>query len=509
LAHPIGFIAATKENFGIFANCLHRYGCKKNNCKYPRFPPTRETAVYQTDYCDIIAPNNIGGRTVVTKPEILEAMQFSFMGDKDPLNTSSSPRETITYQYAGTSAPVDLPTGTTFSGWTNFTAAEESAFEAALTHIESFLNVDFVEVSGSADPDLNVGQVTLPGSTTGQGGPSISWSGTTISRWDGFVVYDNTLDLSAEAQMSLLLHELGHALGLKHPFNAPALPSAEDSHKYSLMSYTDNPDNGIRSDAMMLYDVFALQDLWGTAAYQVGNSTYIGSRTDTVDTVWDTGGVDHFDASALTTAVALDLREGAFSTFSSYPDVVIAYGVEIENATGGSSADTIIGNSLANVLKGKGGNDTITAGAGSDTLKGGNGKDVLKGKNGGDTLSGDKGGDKLYGQNQNDVLNGGGGNDALFGGKGKDVLKGQAGNDKLTGNDGADRFVFAKGGDNDRIKDFADNVDEIKITGLGTKSKIISKASEIGSDVVFDFGNGDTLTVQNATIAQVSDDILT
>lgn len=444
---------------------------------------------------------------MTTKSEILEAMQFSFFNTKDPVNTSSDSRYTITYQYAGTSQPVDQ--SSSYSGWTNFTAAEKTAFKAALTHIESFLNVDFVKVTGDDDPDLNVGQVTLPGSTTGMGGPSIGSSGNTIVTWDGYVVYDNTLDLSTEAQVNLLLHELGHALGLKHPFSAPSLPGAEDSHKYSLMSYTENPDNGMRSDAMMLYDVFALQDIWGSVAYNTGNTTYTGSRTDTVDTVWDTGGTDHFDASALATAAVLDLRQGEFSTFGSYPDVVIAYGSKIENATGGAGNDTITGNNQANVLTGKAGKDQINGGAGSDQLKGGGGKDILKGQDGGDSLSGDNGADKLYGYAQNDTLYGGKGNDSLWGGKGKDTLKGQDGNDKLTGNGGADRFVFSKGGDNDRIKDFTNNVDVIKIIGLGTKSQVMAKASEIGSDVVFDFGSGDTLTVLNTTITQITDDILT
>lgn len=445
---------------------------------------------------------------MTTKAEILEAMQFSLIHDLDPIHTTGAPRTTITYQYAGTSQPADLSTA--YSGWTAFDSAEKAAFTAALAHIETFLNVDFVEVTGSADPDLNVGQVTLPGSTTGMGGNSLGFSGSTITRWDGFVVYDNTLDLSAEAQVNLLLHELGHALGLKHPFSAPVLPAVEDNNKYTVMSYTDNPDNSSRSDAMMLYDVYALQDVWGSVGYRGGNSTYTGSRTDTVDTVWDTGGTDLFDASALSTGVDLDLRQGAFSSFGSYPDVVITFGTKIENATGGSSADTLTGNKLANVLTGKSGNDTITAGSGADTLKGGNGKDVLKGQKGKDILAGDKGDDVLYGQNQNDTLNGGGGNDELFGGNGKDTLKGRGGNDELTGNGGSDRFVFAKNGDKDTITDFQSGVSEtIRISNLGTKAQVLAKASDVGSDVVFDFGGGDSLTVLNATIAQITDDILT
>src|SRR3712207_9536654 len=46
----------------------------------------------------------------------------------------------------------------------------------------------------------------------------------------------------------------------------------------------------------------------------------------------------------------------------------------IENAVGGTGADTIIGNQAANLLKANGGNDTLTGGSGNDTLDGGDRK---------------------------------------------------------------------------------------------------------------------------------------
>jgi len=446
---------------------------------------------------------------MVSMPDILEELQFSHFLGKDPITTSGSPRETLTWQYAGTSQPGDF-SGGSFSGWTAFTTAEKVAFEATLTHIETFLNVDFVEVTGYSDPDLNVGQASIPGSTIGWGGNSISWSGTQIVRWDGFVLYDSYLDLSLDSQTNLLLHELGHALGLKHTFSTPGLPASEENNKYSVMSYSANPDNGQNSDAMMLYDVFALQDIWGAADYQTGNSSYTGSRTDTVDAVWDTGGTDLFDASAKTGAVLLDLREGAFSTFGSYPDVVITYGTEIENATGGKGNDTITGNDLANHLIGRGGDDTIKGGEKKDNIQGGDGNDSLIGQNGIDILQGGRGKDVLKGGNGNDNLKGNQGWDTLRGGNGDDTLNGQLGNDKLFGNQGADRFIFAKNGDMDIIRDFENDVDEIKFVGLGTTSEILIMATETDDgDVEFDFGDGDMLTVQNTTLAEISDDILT
>ena len=35
-----------------------------------------------------------------------------------------------------------------------------------------------------------------------------------------------------------MLHKTGHALGLKHSFEEPTLPTAYDSYAYTLMSYT-------------------------------------------------------------------------------------------------------------------------------------------------------------------------------------------------------------------------------------------------------------------------------
>jgi len=444
---------------------------------------------------------------MVSKSEITEAMQFSGIFSRDAINATGDARMTLTWQYAGTSQPGDFAGGS-YSGWTAFEADEKAAFAAVLTHIETFLNVDFIEVTGDADPDINVGQVTLPGNTTGTGGYSLSSSGNTITRWDSFVVYDNTLDLSLDARTSLLLHEMGHALGLQHTFSTGILSGEEDTQKYSVMAYSDNPDNGTDSDAMMLYDTYALQDIWGAVDYLTGDTAYTGSRTDTVDTIWDTGGVDILDASGRGGGVILDLNEGAFSTFDSYPDVVIAFGVRIENATGGAGADSITGNQFANVLLGGQGDDTISGGAGRDQIRGGIGDDAINGGSGRDRLFGEVGKDVLLGKNNNDTLKGGDGRDVLMGGKGNDRLFGEGGNDLLIGNQGADRFVFALNGDRDKIRDFEDGVDVIKFIGLGDAASVLSVATEIGADVVFDFGGGDILTVLNMTKADISDDVL-
>lgn len=427
---------------------------------------------------------------MISKDNILSALQFAYFYDLNPVNTTGAPRETITYQYAGTSEPSDFPNPGSYTGWTAFSAAEKAAFEAALAHVETFLNVDFVEVTGVSDPTMNVGKVDLPTGTAGEGGNSITWYPDIkeIASYDSYVVYDIAEDLTSEP--NLLLHEVGHALGLKHSFEAPALPAPLENKKYTVMSYDANPDNGMFSDAMMLFDVYALQDIWGSVGYNADNTVYTGSRTATVDMIWDTGGRDTFDASSRTSAVKLVLKAGAFSSFDATDDVVIAYGTRIEKAFGGSGNDKLVGNAANNVLKGGSGNDTLLGKGGNDTIKGNAGGDTLKGHNGADTLLGGAGGD------------------VLKGGAHKDTLKGQGGNDTLFGQAGADKFVYAKGNDNDTIADFTNNVDTIKFNKLGDATTIMGLATQVGSDVVFDFGGGDTLTVLNTNVGVLGDDII-
>ena len=71
----------------------------------------------------------------------------------------------------------------------------------------------------------------------------------------------------------------------------------------------------------------------------------------------------------------------------------IAKGAEIENASGGSGNDLIIGNALANILNGNGGNDTIFDGNGDDFVYGGAGDDLFYVGRGDDTFSGSTGSD--------------------------------------------------------------------------------------------------------------------
>jgi hypothetical protein len=413
-----------------------------------------------------------------TRAEIIEAMQFPAFYTLEPINTSSNPAKTITYQFAGTSQPGDLPTDTTYTGWRNYSAAEMLVVREALDIIETVLNVAFTEVSGWSDPDVNFGMVSLSGSTIGVGGYEIWHTANRITSWDGFALFDRTHDITSD--INTVLHEIGHAMGLRHSWESGILGADHENNHYTVMSYTADPHSGTYNDTLMLYDILSLQDIWGSTSYLGGDTTYTGPRTDNVDVIWDTGGVDLLDASARSNNVRLDLREGRFSTFGAYEDVVIAYDTEIERAYGGSGSDTVLGNALRNVLKGFDGADKIKGFAKVDRIVGGEG---------------------------NDKLIGGGGGDKIWGGPGDDFIRGGPGNDKLRGGPGADVFVFGKKAKHDTILDFEDDIDTLRIVGQGNLSQVLAHATQLGDDVQFDFGGNSVLLVHNMTIADLTNDL--
>jgi serralysin len=172
--------------------------------------------------------------------------------------------------------------------------------------------------------------------------------------------------------------------------------------------------------------------------------------------------------------------------------------VSIENATGGTGADTITGTNANNSLAGGDGADSLDGGNGTDTLTGGNGDDVLiqgfggpnevmdggggtdtgdwsysvgdpwvidlvagtakissvvfanltsiehvVGGQGATTIIGDAQANRLDGQDGLDTLRGGAGADTLFGGSGDDLLQGGADNDSIDGGLGIDTLDYS------------------------------------------------------------------
>jgi serralysin len=322
---------------------------------------------------------------------IIDALQGAMPAALDVWNTSSQPAMVFTYKFE-TSQPPDQ--WNVFLGWTAFTAAQKAAVQSVLDEYASIINVKFV-ATNSPDPDINFGRVNMSSSEGGEGGYRYTYTtapgGSPDSKTlDGYAVFNNQ---AATIARNTILHELGHALTLKHPGNynadgggapGPYLPASQDNNKYTVMSYHADPDNGARNPHLGLYDIAALQARFGAnLSYRTGNDTYTGP-SGLMQAIWDAGGTDTISAAGRTAAVTINLNDGTFSSLGAKDNFAIAYGVIIENAVGGSAGDTITGNQWNNslsggggddVLRGRGGNDRLAGGAGNDTLTGGAGPD--------------------------------------------------------------------------------------------------------------------------------------
>ena len=252
----------------------------------------------------------------------------------------------------------------------------------------------------------------------------------------------------------IVLHEIGHALGLKHPhdgglagyttYQDAGLSNLDDGF-LTLMSYDPTSsiwEYGWASTPLPL-DIIAAQTIYGAnTTTHAGNTTHSLLDDGLLRTVYDVSGTDTLDASNIDKGITLRLAQGNSTTVDTLSTVYIAVNTVIENAIGTFFNDTIYGEKGDNTLQGWSGNDLIFGGLGDDLILGQDGNDELQGGLGDDNLQGGDGADLMAGQDGNDRLFGQNGNDQLQGGAGLDIFKGGSGNDTLYGGSGIDQAYF-------------------------------------------------------------------
>jgi hypothetical protein len=292
---------------------------------------------------------------------------------------------TLTYSFM-TRLPSDASNDDA-NGFKPMTEVQKAGVRTALATWAAVANITFQEVG--ADGNLQM-------ATNNQGKASSGYA-YLPNGVDPTALYTNNQDdynsvfTPGEFGLSVLIHEIGHTLGFKHPGNydstggdidGPFLPAATDTIDYSQMSYNVGAGfdlNGNYGITPMLYDIQAIQYLYGAnMSYHTGADTYAFGKEAPLQCIWDAGGTDTFDFSACTGATIINLNAGSFSsTAPGYNNISIAYNVSIERAIAGSGGSTIYANSAGNVITGGAGNDVIYEGAGDDVIAGGGGSDTV------------------------------------------------------------------------------------------------------------------------------------
>ncbi len=425
-----------------------------------------------------------GNDTWAYTDDPLKALLYTENGfDSARWNISTGPVGTpvkLTYSFL-TSVP-SYANPSDFPGVTAFSAAQKTAVKNILSAVSEFANVTFTEVSGVGDltfanhtftdkqPENAVGYAFIPQLDPSTGKMTSLSGDIWLEAQAGWVSINPWSASPGGDGYQALIHEIGHALGLKHPFEKTYRLAADlDIDTYTQMSYTRNNAwapvkvsdfsyqiTPMHPSTFMTLDIVALQNLYGAnTATRSGNDKYAWDTTPKrIETIWDGGGNDTIDCSKQVYSCNINLQEGAYSSigllltdedvrsaynlpsgifpfpsnlaaykvFRGENSVAIARGVTIENAIGGSANDTLTGNAANNLLRGGGGNDLLYGGLGADTLEGATGNDTLKG---------DANNDSLYGGDGNDWLDGGAGADRMEGGNGNDVYVVDNASDKV------------------------------------------------------------------------------
>ena len=270
----------------------------------------------------------------------------------------------VTYAFSGAKPEYDLAPRTGFAA---FSAMQQIHARQALDVWADGNGISFVEVPESAGGqirfglfDFNADGIDFDGfayfpSIVNYRQGDVEWTENSYNNLGG----DVFMDLSRYAGdnslapdhggFSLLLHEIGHALGFKHPFEGD--PSTTDSAalgQATLLSY----ERSRQATELGRIDKEAMQYYYGTASYA---------------TEWD--------------PATLTLRQ-----------------------TGTSTSEWILGTELDDIIYGQLGGDTLVGGLGDDELRGGKGRDSIRGGDGNDTLYSGVGFDTLTGGAGDDVF---------------------------------------------------------------------------------------------------------
>ena len=283
-----------------------------------------------------------------------------------------------------------------------FSSAQADDIRQAFKEISKFVNITFVEIEedGSSTGTIRLAMNTItdeagnyregiaatadPPSEEPRGGDVFFNKQFTSGNFSTGLVQNSETGVG---DVTVLYHEIFHALGMEHPVDnkETLFQESKNSREYTVMADEFSSENGADfnlngnnykvASTPMVYDIAPLQYLYGANMSHNASDTTYSYKPDTpfIEAIWDAGGTDTLDFSNFSKANTISLVDGEYSTigfdvdWSMTDNLGIAFDAIIEDAIGGSGDDTIKGNDSSNSIEGGPGNDVIDGGKGNDT----------------------------------------------------------------------------------------------------------------------------------------------